>query len=233
MNDTTNNTASKDENNHEETQIKTFENTIPTSILSSSTYLINPVAAGILGTVLSSITNDEHPKTTHHSKPEDEFKTVIKKAQQHEEKTWNTIKHEGNNSILINIYNGTSEKFSLTQCSWDTSGFQGKDLVIHPWTYMQFILRSTPPAISGGAKRRRSTPVGHAFTYSGEKQAFHFTTLVKLTAPYEPFAFDTKIIPKREHKVRSIGKKPLTCESHITRQQPARPYSYAIVINLG
>ena len=233
MNDTTNDTISKDENNHKETQIKTFENTTLTSILSSSTYLISPVAASILGTVLSNITDDEHNKTTTHLELEDEFQTVIKKAQQQEEKTWNTIKHEGNNSILINIYNGTSETFSLTQCSWDTSGLQGEDLVIHPWQYMQFILRSTPPALSGGAKRRRSTPVGHAFTYSGEKQAFHFTTSVKLTAPYEPFAFDTKIIPNREHNVRSIGKEPLTVKSHITRHQSARPYSYAIVINLG
>jgi len=230
---TTNDTVSENEINYEETHNTTFEKNTLASILSSSIHSFNPVAGGILGAALSLLTDDELTKAINHSTLENEFKNIIKEAQRHEEKTWNTLKREGNNSVLIYIYNGTSEKFSLTHCSWDTSGFRPEDLVIRPWEFMQFILRSEPPALSGGAKRRSSTPVRHAFIYSGEKQAFNFTTSVKLTTPYDPFAFDTKIIANREHNVRSIGKETLTVESYITRQQSARPYSYAIVINLG
>ena len=162
--------------------------------------------------------------------PESEFRDTLKDAKAEEPGVWNNVQRVGSHShVMIYIYNGTSETFTLSSANWSTGGLTEK-YTIEPWDYLLFTPRADIPYF---AKGRTSTQAKHNFTYQSDNHAFEFSTRLWVRKEYTAFSFDPPTIPLREHNIKSIGTQPLRCTSRITRTMATQPYSYGIVISLG
>lgn len=165
-----------------------------------------------------------------HGSLESEFRETLKEAKEEEPGVWNNVQRVSSHShVMIYIYNGTSEKFRLSSASWDTDG-QNEKYTIEPWDYLLFVLREDIPHF---AKGRTSTQAKYNFTYQSENYAFEFLTRLWVRKEHSASSFDPTTIPLREHKIKTIGTKPLQCTSRITRTVSTKPYHYGVVISLG
>jgi hypothetical protein len=164
------------------------------------------------------------------SHPGSNFQATIDEAKEEATGVWDKVRQVASHShVMFYIYNATAQTFSLSAASWDLDGLEERS-VIQPWDYLSFVLRGDVPAFAGG---KLSTQLKHSFTYHGASQAFEFSTGLNVKKEFESFSFTPKTVPQRVHAIRSIGRIPLACASHVTRSMAVRPYHYGVVITLG
>lgn len=167
---------------------------------------------------------------TEHLNRESDFQQTLKDARQDETAIWNKIQHVSTHShVALCLLNGTARTFEITAASWDIGAVPGA-YVIHPRSYLTFVLRAEIPYFARG---RASTQAKHSFTYTSGVQSFEVSTLLKVRKKYQAFSFSPDTIAQREHTIRSTGTVPLLCFSAITHATPHQPYHYSMAISLG
>ncbi|MEG8232288.1 hypothetical protein [Pseudomonas orientalis] len=167
---------------------------------------------------------------TEHLNRESDFQETLKDARQDETVIWNKVQQVSSHShVALCLLNGTARTFELTAASWDI-GAAPEEYLLHPWSYLTFVLRAQIPVFARG---RVSTQATHRFTYKSGDQSFEFSTWLKVRKKYQAFSFAPDTVAQREHSVRSTGKAQLLCFSAITQAMANRPYHYAVAVSLG
>ena len=167
---------------------------------------------------------------TEHLNRESDFQETLKEARQDETAIWNKVQQVSSNShVALCFLNGTAQTFELGAASWDIGAVQ-EEYVIHPWSYLTFVLRAEIPYFARG---RASTEAKHSFTYTSGNQSFEFSTSLKVRKKYQAFSFSPDTVAQREHTIVSTGAAPLLCFSAITHASASQPYHYAVAISIG
>lgn len=194
---------------------------------------INPILAATLQAMINGLSVENVIERGEQLNINEAYLNYIRQAKQDEEDEWKSISRVNSyTSILITIFNSSSEVFSLRHANWDYSDHLASEFDIQPLEHLSFTLRNETP-VRKSPKTKRPTSIKHNFSFASSSHGFEFSTVIKLQGQYSAFSFSPPTIPYREHKVRSIGSKPLKCSSHISRSLAKSPYSYAVAITLG
>ena len=194
---------------------------------------MNPILAATLQAMIHGLSTEEVLERGEQLDIDEAYLNYIRQAKQDEEDEWKSISRiNAYTSILVTIFNSSSEVFSLRHADWDYSSHSRSEFDIQPLEHLCFTLRNETP-VRKSAKTRRPTSIHHNFSFASPSHGFEFSTLIKLQGKYSTFSFSPPTIAYRQHSVRSIGSKPLKCTSHISRSLAKSPYSYAVAITLG
>lgn len=170
----------------------------------------------------NSITREEKIKIELSNK----FKKFVEDIENKEAEAWPPPDLQDSvTSVIIAIYNGTSDIFKLSYSNWDATTEPEGEYDVSPWSSKSYIMDSAPPELG-------ESGVKTYFTYTAVEKSFDILTQVKIENPIPIFPFPGFDTPEWELKIRSFGDAQPTYRTYIAQRLSEHPYSYRVVIIL-
>lgn len=155
------------------------------------------------------------------------FQNFVEDVESKEAEAWPTLDLQpASTSVIIAIYNGTSDNFKLSYFNWDKVEGPEGDCDIPPWCFKSYTIDRKPPEVGESA-------VKTYFTYTAGEQSIDILTQVKVDNPVSIFPYSGFDKPEWDLKIRSYGDPLPACKTYIAQRLTEEPYSYRIVIILG